>query len=105
MRIVTPAVQAPDVIVRHVGDHLQQLRIFAEEVFTDVGTVSRLESLIFAIDAFHHALLQQALGILCEQGIPVGTPDYLDDVPAGTAKGGFQFLDNLAIATNRPSRR
>ena len=71
MRIMTAAVQAPDVIVRHIGDHFQQLGIFAEKMFTDIGTVSRFESLIFAVYTFHHALLQQTLGILGKQWIPV----------------------------------
>jgi hypothetical protein len=31
----------------------------------------------------------------------LGSPDQLDDVPAGTAEGAFEFLDDLAVATHR----
>ena len=36
-----------------------------------------------------------------EQFVPPRTPDHLDDVPAGTAEHGFEFLDDLAVATHR----
>ena len=36
-----------------------------------------------------------------EQRIPVTAPDDFDHVPACTSEGGFQFLNDLAITTNR----
>ena len=61
--------------------------------FDDVG-------LEFAIDHFAHALDQQAGGIAREKRIPIAAPDDFDDVPAGAAEGGFEFLDDLAVAAH-----
>ena len=33
--------------------------------------------------------------------IPILAPEHLDDVPAGAAEGGFQFLDDFAVAAHR----
>jgi hypothetical protein len=41
------------------------------------------------------------LAVLGQQRIPVAAPEHLDDVPAGAAEGGFQFLDDLAVAAHR----
>jgi hypothetical protein len=51
--------------------------------------------------ALFHALHQDAVLVLREQRIPVGTPDDLDDVPAGAAEVGFELLDDLAVAAHR----
>ncbi len=101
VRIVPAAVQAPDVVIRPGRHHLQQFRILAEEVLAHVSAILRLEGLIIAVDAFHHALLQEPGLVLCQQRVPVAAPDHLDHVPAGAAKIGFQFLDDLAVAAHR----
>src|SRR5262249_35237061 len=75
--------------------------IFAEEVLANVGSVLRDVCLEFAVYHFAHALLEQAGGVAAEQLIPIATPDHLDHIPAGAAEGRFQFLDHLAVATNR----
>ena len=100
MWIVATAVQAPDIVVRHVGDQLEELGIFTEEVLAHVRAVVRLERLIFAVDAPFHALQQQAFRISREQRIPVRPPDHLDHVPAGAAEVAFQLLNDLAIAAH-----
>jgi hypothetical protein len=100
VRVVAAAIEAPDVVVRPVGDHRLELRR-VEEVLADVGAVLRLEGLVVAVDAFQHALLQQALFVLRQQGVPVAAPDHLDDVPAGAAEVGLQLLDDLAVAAHR----
>ena len=56
--------------------------------------------LVFAVDDLAHALDEKTFGVAFEDGIPLTAPQNLDDVPAGSAEGGFQFLNNLAIATN-----
>jgi hypothetical protein len=84
-----------------VFDHFGEFRIFAEEMFAHVGAVFGLEGLVIAVDAFHHALVQQAGLILRQQRIPVAAPDDLDDIPARTAEIGFQFLNDLAVAAHR----
>ena len=56
LRIVTAARHLPDLIVAHVSDHVLQLGIFSEEMLADIGAVFRFVVLVFAIDAFFHAL-------------------------------------------------
>ena len=46
-------------------------------------------------------LHQQPVVIPGEQRIPVAAPDHLDDVPAGAAERGLEFLDDLAVAAHR----
>src|SRR5574343_449266 len=99
-QVVAAAVQRPDFIVGPVGDQFLQFRR-VEEMLADIGAVLGLEGLVLAVDAFHHAALQDALLVAGEQRIPMGAPDQLDDVPAGTAELAFEFLDDLAVAAHR----
>ncbi|MNO79606.1 hypothetical protein D3C76_707800 [compost metagenome] len=101
VRVVAATVELPDFLVGEVLDHLQQFRTRAEEVLTHVGTVLRLVVLVFAVDDFVHALLQQAGVVLGEQRVPEAAPDDLVDVPLGAAEHAFQFLDDLAVAAYR----
>ena len=59
-RVVAAAVQRPDLVVGHVGDHVHQLRVLAEEMLAHVGAVLGLEVLVLAVDAFLHPLEQQS---------------------------------------------
>ncbi len=102
VRIVAAAIQPPDVVVGHVGHHLQQFRVLAEKMLAHVRAVLGLERLVLAVDALFHAFDQQAALVPGEQRIPVGTPDHLDHVPAGTAEVRLQLLDDLAVASHRP---
>ena len=101
-RVVSAAVQVPDVLVGQVGDHFLQLRILAEEILARIRAALGLEVLVLAVDAFHHQPAQQALGVLLQQRIPARTPHHLDDVPARAEERGFEFLDDLAVAAHRP---
>ncbi len=95
------AIQAPDFIVRHVGHHLQQFRIFAEEMFAHIGAIFGFVSLVLSVHHFLHAFLQQAILVLGEQAIPLAAPYDLDDIPAGATEYAFQFLNDLAVAAHR----
>jgi hypothetical protein len=101
VRIVAAAVEAPDVVVGHVGDHRRGLRVLAEEMLARVRAAEGLAVLVLAVDGFHHQLLEHAVGVLGQQRIPVAAPDQLDDVPAGAAELAFQLLDDLAVAAHR----
>ncbi len=69
-------------------------------MLADVGAGFDDELLVFAVNHFSHALDQQALGIPLEDRIPIAAPDNLDDIPAGAAKDGLEFLNNLAVAAH-----
>ena len=101
VRVVAAAVQAPDVVIRPARHHLLHLRVLAEEVLTHVRAVACLEGLVVAVHALVHALAQQAETVARQQRIPVTAPDHLEHVPARAAEGGFQFLDDLAVAAHR----
>ena len=101
VRIVAAAVQAPDVVIRHVGDHLLELGVLAEEILARVRAALGLEVLVLAVDALFHQALQEALRVARQQRIPARTPDHLDDVPARAHECGFELLDDLAVAAHR----
>ena len=100
-RVVPAAAQRPDLVVRHVLDQVQQLRVLAEEVLADIRAVLGLEVLVLAVDALLHALEQQAGLVGGQQRVPAGPPDDLDDVPAGAPEDALQLLDDLAVAAHR----
>jgi hypothetical protein len=101
LRIVAAAVQAPDVFVAHLRDHLEQLRVPAEEVLADERAVVRLHRLVVAVDRVHHHLAQDLVLVAREQRVPVAAPDQLDDVPARAAELAFELLDDLAVTAHR----
>ena len=101
VRVVAAAVQPPDVLVGQVRHHLPELRVLAEEVLPGVGPALGLEVLVLAVDRLLHALAQQPLGVEVQQRVPVRAPDHLQHVPAGPAEGGFELLDDLAVAAHR----
>ena len=101
VRIVSAPIQAPDVLVAHARDHLERLRVLAEEMLAHEGAVVRLVVLVLAVDRFLHDAQQDAILVAREQRVPVAAPDQLDDVPAGAAELAFELLDDLAVAAHR----
>jgi hypothetical protein len=101
LRIVAAAVQAPDLLIGHVGDHLLELGVLAEEMLARVRAALGFEVLILPIDALFHQTLEQSLLIVREQGIPARSPQHLDHVPAGAEEGRLELLDDFAIAAYR----
>ena len=101
VRIVPAAVQAPQVLVGHVGDHRLEFRVLAEEVFADVGAVAGAVGLEVPVHALLHPLEQDALGVAGQQRVPIGAPDQLDDVPTRATEHAFELLDDLAVAPHR----
>ncbi len=99
-RVVAAAQQLADLVVGQMIHQLQQLRIFAEKMSARVA--ARLDGifLVIAVHRFFHALEQQAAGVARKQVVPIGSPDHLDDVPAGAAKKRFEFLNDFAVAAN-----
>jgi hypothetical protein len=100
-RIVTAAVQPPDLVVGHVGDHLLELGILAEKMLAGVGAALRFEVLILPVDAFLHQALEEPLVIALEQRVPARSPQHLDDIPTGAEERGLELLDDLAVAAHR----
>src|SRR5690606_13257953 len=101
-RIVAAAVQPPDVVVRHIGDHRLQLGMAAEEVLAGVRPALRLEGLVLAVDALFHRAAQDASLVPREQAIPARAPNDLDDVPACALERRFELLNDLAVAAHGP---
>src|SRR6185369_16227874 len=82
-------------------DHVEQARVAAEEMLTEVRAGLDGVFLILAVDDLAHALREQAVAIRGEEGIPVAAPQHLDDVPPGAAEARFELLDDLAVAAHR----
>ena len=101
VRIMTTAQQAPDIVVRHIGDELQCLGIFAEEMLAHISTVFGFVVLVLAIDGFHHDPLQNTVLVSGQQVIPVRSPNHLDHIPASATEIGFEFLNDFAVAAHR----
>jgi hypothetical protein len=57
--IVAATIQAPDILIGHVGDHFLQLGILAEEVLACISAALGLEVLVFAVDALFHDASEQ----------------------------------------------
>ena len=95
-------VEPPDVFVGHIRHHGREFRILAEELFPDKGAVFALEGLVFTVQGFFHTLFQQPLGIPCQKFVPVRSPDQFDDIPSCAAEGAFEFLNDFAVAPDRP---
>ena len=70
-------------------------------MLADIGAGHDRVLLQLAVDDLAHAAHQQAVAVLGQQRVPVGTPQDLDHVPAGAAEGAFQFLHDLAVAADR----
>src|SRR3984893_1333393 len=100
-RVVTAATKHPDIVVAQILHERSSLRVLAEELLAHIGTVLGLEVLIFTVDAFFHALAQQARFVFGEQRIPAGAPTHLDDIPAGAAEDSFELLHDLTVTAYR----
>ena len=96
------AAETPDLVVAHVLDHLAKPRVGTEEVLAHIRTGFGLVPLVFAVHRRVHLVDQDSVDIRRQQWIPVGSPQDLDDVPSGTAEGGLEFLNDLAVAAHRP---
>ena len=101
LRIVTTAVQSPDLLVSPVSDQGSGFRIFAEEVLTNVSAVFGFEGLVVAVNGFVHQLNQLTAGVFTQQLIPTTAPDNLDNVPASATEDAFQFVNDFAVTGDR----
>ena len=74
MWIMASAIQSPNILITHVGDHFQQFRILAKKVSPRISTALGFKGLIFPVDGFFHSLPQKPLVVFGQKRIPVGTP-------------------------------
>ena len=100
-RVVTAAIETPDIVIAHVGHHLTKLRTFPEEMLARVGAAHPLVGLILPVHGFFHPLTQDPVLVLGQKRVPIAAPDHLDDVPACATKTRLEFLDDLSVSTNR----
>ncbi len=99
--IVTAQTHAGELLVGKMLDHLEQAGIGAEEVLPEVSAALDEIFLVLAVADLAHALDQQAVAIVLDEAVPIAAPDDFDDIPAGAAEDGFQFLNDLAVAAHR----
>src|ERR1700678_511868 len=101
-RIVTTQPHAGELLIRKMLHHFQQPGIGAKKVLPEIRTALDEIFLILAVRDLAHAPEEQTVAIVLDDLVPIATPDHLDDVPSGTAEDRFQFLNDLAIAADRP---
>src|SRR5277367_2574455 len=99
--IVTAQPHACQLLVGKVLDHLEQSWIGAEKILAEISPALDEVFLILAVADLTHTPDQQAVPITADERVPVAAPDHFDDVPAGAAEDGFQFLNDLAVAAHR----
>ncbi len=100
--IVAAQAHAGQLLVGEVLHHLEQAGIAAEEILTEIGSALDKVFLILAVADLAHAPDQQPVTIAADEAVPVGAPDDLDDIPSRATENGLQFLNDLAVATDRP---
>ena len=100
--IVAAQAHAGELLVGEVLHHLEQAGIAAEEILPEIGAALDKVLLILAVADLAHAPDQQPITIAADEAVPVGAPDDFDDIPSRATENGFQFLDDLAIAADRP---
>ena len=99
--VVAVATQPPQAVVGEMGNQILQSRVRAEEVLANVRAGLDAVLLELAVDGGVHLGDQRAAGVACEQGVPLATPDDLDDVPARTSVQRFELLNDLAVTAHR----
>ncbi len=73
-RIMAAAIEVPNLLIRHIGDHFLEFGVLAEEMLARVGAALGFEILIFAVHALFHHALQEALLIARQQRVPTRRP-------------------------------
>jgi hypothetical protein len=84
-----------------VLDQGPQARVWAKEMFADVGAALDGVALELAIDGLVHLSEQDAVTVPGQEVVPLAAPDDLDHIPSGTAEHRFEFLDDLAVTAHR----
>ena len=100
--IVTATRKRAEVVVAQVRNHLSQARVGAKEVFANIVSVFDGVALELAINGGVHLVEQHAIFVLCEQVVPLRTPNNFDDIPTSTAEHCFKFLNDFPVATHWP---
>ncbi|CAB4809140.1 unannotated protein [freshwater metagenome] len=98
--VVPTAREVEQIVVGQVRDHLAQPWVGAKEVLANEVAIFDRVTLKLAVDGVVHLIEQHAVGVGGQQVVPLGSPDHLDHVPAGTAERGLEFLDDLAVAAH-----
>ncbi len=102
IRIVAATIERHNIVVRKMLDHLEQLRAFTKEILARVRATPGHVILIFAVDYFVHARLQDSVFIGLQQRVPMPPPHHFNHIPASAAEYALKLLDDLAIAAHRP---
>ena len=59
------------------------------------------EGLQLAVNGAAECIGQFTVGVACKQWVPVGAPQQLDHIPAGTTEQRLEFIDDMAVAAHR----
>src|SRR5215471_2889194 len=100
--IVSTQPHTRELLVGKMLNHAQQPRIGAEQVLSEVSSALDQEFLVLPVGHFAQTAHQQAIAIVLNEVVPIAAPDDFDHVPSRATENGFEFLNDLAVATHRP---
>ena len=87
--------------VGKVVDHSEQFGMGTKEIPAYIVAGFNCIFLVLAVHHFVHAPDENTLVVPGQQRVPVVPPNHFDDVPAGAAECGLQFLNHLAVTAYR----
>ena len=99
--IVSAPPQMLQLGIGQVLHHLLEIGMDAEELVPYILARRHAVLLVLAVHRLVHAVHEEPVAVLLQQGVPVAAPDALDDVPARAPEDGFQLLDDLVVAPDR----
>ena len=102
MRIMSTPVQSPYILIRHIGNHIQQFRVFPKKMSPCICSTLSFKSLILPIYSFIHTPAKKTLRVSCQQRIPIRTPNYFYNIPTCSPEFSFKFLYNFPVTSYRP---
>jgi hypothetical protein len=100
-RVVAALPQCSQRLVRKVLDHFQKARVRSEYLLANVSAGFDAEFLHFAVHHSPRRFTSRPSVSRSNSGSQSLPHRTFDAIPAGAPEGGFEFLNDLAVAANR----
>src|SRR6516165_7858950 len=82
--IVATQAHPRQLLVGEMFDHMQQARVGAEEILSEIRATLDKEFLILPIGDLTHTPHQQTVPVVADEAVPIASPNHLDHIPAGS---------------------
>src|ERR1700678_649735 len=81
-KVMAATLERIDLCIGHMCHESLSRRVFFEEVFDVIGAILGAEILVIAVNGGCEPAQQRVLRVARKERVPIGTPKYLDDIPA-----------------------